>query len=223
MQILDKSHLGVIEEPYPWFEEIINTVTHGVGIVLSVIALVLLILRGLSCVPSEILTPSLVGFAIYGVSLILVYTSSTFYHAVPFSAAKQLLCVLDQCAIFLLIAGSYSAFCLSVLYGPLGISLFIVIWTLAFAGILSLIAFRNKIRWITMSLYLFMGWLVLFAAVPVFQSMNWLTVSMVIAGGVAYTVGFVFFSMKYWWAHPVWHLFVLGGSAFQYVAIYFLY
>ncbi len=224
MRILEESHLGEIDDSYPWFEEIVNTITHGIGIVLSVIALILLIHRGLYCVPEPILVPSLIGFAIYGISLILVYTSSTCYHAVPFTVAKQLLCILDQCAIFLLIAGSYSAFCLSVLYGPLGISLFVIIWTLAFAGILSLIAFRDKIRWFTMSMYLFMGWIVLFAAVPVFRSMNWLTVSMVVAGGIAYTVGFVFFSIKNcWWAHPVWHLFVLGGSAFQYVAIYFLY
>ena len=209
---------------FPLAYELLNSITHGIGVGLSVAALVLLIARAACCAPEAIRGACIFGYTLFGISLIILYSASTIYHALPQSRVKEIFCVLDHCAIYLLIAGSYSAFSLATLYGPIGWSLFFANWILAIIGMVQYVILRDKYKWVSLVLYLFMGWMVVFAIKPLLAVVGVLPLSMLLAGGLSYTIGCVFFVMhRIWWAHPVWHLFVLGGSICQFLAAYWLF
>lgn len=197
-------------------EERANTLTHAVGLVLSVAGFVALVslaaMRGnawriLSC-------------AIYASTLVCLYAISTFYHSLRSRSFERILKVCDHSAIFLLIAGTYTPFLLVNLRGAWGWSLFAVIWGLAMAGILFKLRFAGRFPAFSTSLYLLMGWLALVAIEPMLLRVPLSGLLWLLAGGVLYTVGVVFYaSKKLPYNHAIWHGFVLGGSACHYFAV----
>lgn len=182
--------------------------THAFGVLLSVVALgVMLVLAG-----DEPL--KLVSAAVFGLSLVLLYTSSTLYHFFTSPRWKARFQALDHACIYLLIAGSYTPFTLITLRGPWGWSLFAAVWTLAIAGVLiKTLGKGKKDHWISTALYLVMGWLILLAIAPLLRAMPVAGVLWLVAGGLAYSLGVFFYAWKRLpYNHAIWHLFVLGGS-----------
>jgi hemolysin III len=198
-------------------EEIANSVTHGIGAAFSVAGLVLLVvlaaLRGTAW--------HIVSCAVFGVSLVLLYLSSTLYHALTARRAKRVFRILDHASIYLLIAGTYTPFTLVTLHGAWGWSLFGVVWTLAAAGIV----FQSLAigRWPALStgVYSLMGWVAVLAFRPLLHALPWHGCLWLLAGGVAYTAGVVFYATRSKFAHAVWHFFVLAGSVCHFCAVYF--
>jgi hemolysin III len=197
-------------------EELANALTHGLGVVASVAGCAILVtlgaLRGTAW--------HVVSSAIFGATLILLYTASTLYHCAQRERVKARLRVFDHCSIYLLIAGSYTPFTLVGLRGGWGWSLFGVIWGLAVAGVVFKLFFTGRFVRLSTAIYLGMGWIVLIAVVPMVQRLSVPTLAWLVAGGVAYTVGTVFYlSRRLPFAHAVWHVFVLGGSVCHAVAV----
>jgi hemolysin III len=197
-------------------EEMFNSVTHAIGALLSVAGLVLLI--GSSIKQGTVW--HIVGSAVFGSSLILLYTVSTLYHSVSNPRVKSFFARLDHVAIFLLIAGTYTPFVLTTLRGPLGWTLFGVIWTLAFIGMIIRSIFLGRFRKLMVSLYLLMGWLIVVAIVPMTRALPFISTVFLIAGGCCYTFGVAFYvrrQLKF--SHGIWHLFVLAGSCFHFFSV----
>jgi len=162
----------------------------------------------------------IVGAVVFVVTLVTLYTASTAYHAARTERIKRRLKIFDHCAIYLLIAGSYTPFLLNDLRGPWGWSLFGVIWGLAVAGVTFKFFFTGRFPLVSTSVYLLMGWLVLVAAVPMLRSMQLTTLAWLAAGGLAYTAGTPFYhAVRMRYAHAVWHVFVLAGSACHAIAV----
>jgi hemolysin III len=200
-------------------EEIAHSVTHGVGAVLSVAGVAVLAafatLRGNAW--------HVVSCGIYGATLVLTYTASTVYHAIPASLprAKGVLQALDHSAIYLLIAGTYTPFALGPLQGPWGWTLLGIVWGLALAGILLEMVPRLRHRRWTIVLYLGMGWLALVALEPLVEAISAGGVALLAAGGLAYTAGVLFYVWRRPFHHAVWHGFVLAGSALHFFCVLF--
>jgi hemolysin III len=197
-------------------ETIANVVTHGAGAVLALIGFATLVALALS---TDATQTALISVAIYGSTLVLLYSASTLYHAVRGPRAREICRLMDHGAIFLLIAGTYTPFALISLNGPFGWALFVVIWSLAIAGILLRVWLRSRSARFFVPLYIAMGWLMIVAVgdlmVSVDQGMLWLVV-----GGLSYMSGLIFFAWRSLpYNHAVWHVFVLGGSACHFVAI----
>lgn len=206
------------ESKYWRRQEIANSVTHGLGIALSVAGLaVLVVLASLHATVWHV-----VSFSIYGTSLILLYTSSTLYHSVRSPRLKRIFRILDHSSIYLLIAGSYTPFALVNLRGAWGWSLFGIIWTLSLIGIFVKAFFTGRFKAVSTAIYLLMGWLVVVAIKPLMHAMPIGGIAWLLAGGLAYTVGAVIYMRKMIpYHHAIWHLFVLAGSICQYFAILF--
>lgn len=201
---------------YTLGEEIANSVTHGIGALLSAAALVLLIMAALET--GEPL--ALVSAIIFGISLIMEYLASTLYHAIQHPRAKAILRLIDHSSIALLIAGSYSPFLLVTLKDHGGVGLFVLIWVFALAGILIEIIWPKKPRWITVVLYLAMGWIVVLKIQAILLLLPAPGLWLLVAGGISYTVGTIFYLLKKVpYMHSVWHLFVLGGSICHVLAV----
>jgi hemolysin III len=161
-----------------------------------------------------------VASAVFGTTLVLLYTASTLYHAARSPVARARLKVLDHCAIYLLIAGSYTPFTLIGLRGGWGWSLFGVIWGLAVAGTVFKLFFTGRFPRLSTTIYVAMGWLVLVAIGPMVQRLPATTLAWLVAGGVTYTVGTLFYhNRRIPYAHAIWHLFVIGGSACHFAAV----
>jgi hemolysin III len=197
-------------------EEIANWVTHGIGLIASIAGLTLLIvfasLRGDAW--------HVVSFTVFGLALLILYTASTLYHAERRARAKTFFRKLDHAAIFLLIAGTYTPFLLTNLRGPWGWSLFGVIWGLCGAGAVFQLIFGERYRLISTLAYVFLGWLIVVALRPMLTHVPHGGLWLLLAGGLCYTVGVVFYlwhRLRY--HHAVWHTFVLGGSACHYLAV----
>jgi len=204
-------------------EEIANSVTHGIGACLSVAALVLLIIRAANNAPANQTASYVVGFTLFGVSLILLYLISTLYHALVPRKAKKIFAILDHSAIYVLIAGTYTSYCLSVLYGAVGWTLFGIIWFLAVLGTVSYAIYGARLRWFSLGLYLLMGWLALCVAGRLHAIIPAISWNMLLLGGICYTIGCIFFVLKkIRWMHSIWHLFVLAGSILHFFSVYFL-
>ena len=197
-------------------EEIANTVTHGLGILLGLAALVLTVVFA-SLYQGPYL---IVASAIYGTSLVLLYTASTLYHAARDLRWKKRFLVLDHACIYLLIAGTYTPFVLGPLRGPAGWTLFGIIWGLALLGIVRELFTARRGGLFSSLIYLAMGWAVLAFAVPLYARMTGPAFTMVVVGGVVYSLGVVFYLMKRLpYHHAIWHLFVVGGSVCQFFAV----
>jgi hemolysin III len=197
-------------------EEIANSITHGLGLVASIVAFPILLVRARSSSDPMIIT----GAAVFGFSLILLYGASTVYHALPLSDAKRYFRVVDHSAIYLLIAGTYTPFALGPLRGPWGTALLVVIWAMALTGIVSKLLVGLRLRHASTAMYLLMGWLVIVAIKPLVQNVPLTGLLWLAAGGMAYTGGVVFYSMKRVpYSHMIWHLFVAAGSACHFMAV----
>ena len=203
-------------EPPSFAEEFANSVTHGVGLALSIAGLVaLVILTALRGTPWHV-----VSCTIYGSTLVILYTASTLYHSIQSPRAKRVLRIIDHGAIYLLIAGTYTPFTLVNLRGGLGWTLFGVIWGLAALGILFKIFHVDRFPIASTLVYLSMGWLVVVAWKPVMSIIPLGGIVLIAAGGIAYTAGVIFFAAhKIPYNHAIWHLFVLAGSIFHYAAV----
>jgi len=199
-------------------EKLANTVTHGIGAVLSIAGLVaMVVLATVDGVPDGV-----TAVAIFGSTLVLVYIVSTVYHAVAHAGARRILKFLDHSTIFLLIAGTYTPVALVALPGGPDWTMLALAWSLAAIGIALRSIYGSRFAWLRISLYLVMGWLALIWAGPIFTALGWEGSSLLLAGGVAYTAGVLF----YLWErlpfnHAIWHLFVIGGSAAHVCAIMF--
>ncbi len=197
-------------------EEFANTITHGLGLVLSIIGFVVLVvlagLRGDGL--------SIVGCVIYGLSLVVLYAASTMYHSTVSPGLKKKLRMADHCGIYLLIAGSYTPFALIVFKGALGQEILIVIWTLAGLGILSKLIFRQRFPALSVISYLVMGWIGVFGVQPLYAALGLIPLLLVVAGGISYSLGVIFFGWhKLRHHHAIFHIFVLAGSIIHFVAI----
>lgn len=193
-----------------------NAWSHLVGALLALTgAIWLIVMSSLDGDPWKI-----VGVSIYGVTLLLLYTVSTIYHSVR-GRAKRILQKLDHLSIYLLIAGSYTPFCLVTLNGAWGWTLFGIVWGLAIIGMLQEIKPRSEARVLSLVIYAVMGWLVLIAVGPLLRNLGGEGFAWLLAGGIVYTAGIVFFvyDTRYRHWHGIWHLFVVGGSSLHFVAI----
>lgn len=197
-------------------EEIFNAVTHGVGAALAIAATVLLLIRSAS-----IGALAVVSCAIYGASLIILYTMSTLYHALAARTAKAVMRIFDHCTIFVLIAGTYTPFCLILLGGAWGWSIFGAIWGLTALGITLNAINLEKYKVFSMVAYIAMGWCVLLVAGKVIAALGFWGTAMLLAGGIAYTAGIGFFASKKKYFHSIWHFFVLAGSILHFFTVYF--
>lgn len=198
-------------------EEIANSISHGVGLIMALVATPFLIMHAMQHADTALV----VGASLFAATMVLLYLSSTLYHALPRGKAKRVFKIIEHSAIYLLIAGTYTPFTLGVLRGPWGWTLFGIIWGLAVIGVI-LKAFdkmRNPI--ISTSLYLLMGWLILIAVYPLYTRISVSGLLWLVAGGLAYTIGVFFFATdsRLQYGHFIWHLFVMVGTACHYVAI----
>ena len=190
-------------------EEIANSISHGLGLVLALVALPVLIASAVR-IGSTHFT---VGASIFGATMILLYLASTLYHSITHETAKSFCRLFDHSAIFLLIAGTYTPFTLGVLRGAWGWSLLAIIWCLAIAGIVIKAVPRTRHSWISMLLYIVMGWLAIVAIKPIWQLVPLPGILLVFGGGVAYTGGLAFFAApRLRYSHFIWHLCVIAGT-----------
>ncbi len=201
--------------------EVLNAVTHGVGFGLSIAGLVILLVKG-----AHLSSPiHVVSYALYGSTMILLFLFSTLFHSLIFTKAKKVFQVFDHASIFLLIAGSYTPFCLLSIQGWLGWTLFVAIWLLAISGIVykSITLHKQEtVSKISTVIYIIMGWLCLFAFKPLTQSLGLWGTILLASGGVSYTVGALFYSLKHVrFMHVVWHLFVMLGAGLMYFSVLF--
>ncbi|KAA3643600.1 MAG: hemolysin III family protein [Chloroflexi bacterium] len=203
---------------YSLGEEIANSITHAVGIVLSIGGLA--VLTAFASVFGN--AWHIVGVSIFGASLILLYTSSTLYHSIQLPRAKSVLRVLDHSAIFLLIAGTYTPFTLVNLRGVWGWTIFGVVWGLAALGIVFKVTMLKKWSFLSIILYAGMGWLVVVAIKPMLATVAAGGLLLLLLGGLAYTGGIIFYVWrKLPYHHAIWHLFVLTGSLLHFFAVLF--
>lgn len=199
--------------------EICNALTHGVGAILAIMGTILLILKGQSIVYG---TADLVGFIVYGLSLIALFTASTLYHAFFFWEYQYILQKIDHACIYLLIAGSYTPFLITAIGGTLGMVALIIIWLIAIAGIAFEIGFTGRFPKLSTFLYLGMGWISLIMIYPLYQSVELPALIWLALGGIAYSVGTIFYKQKdNPWMHVIWHLFVLAGAGCMYIGVFF--
>ncbi|MEL3905924.1 MAG: hemolysin III family protein [Treponema sp.] len=210
-----------VKKRYSTGEEIVNAVTHGIGTLLSIAALVLLIIRAVYYAPAPYTVSYIVGFTIFGSSLIILYLFSTLYHALPLGA-KTVFGIFDHCSIYILIAGTYTGYCLTVLRGGAGWTIFGIIWGLAVLGIVLYSIFGSRVRILSVVTYIPMGWLIIFAVKPLKNQLPLLSFRFLMLGGIIYTAGCIFYAMKkIKWMHGVWHLFVIAGSVMHFFSLYF--
>ena len=206
------------ERPQTSKEELANAISHGIGALGSLAAIPILVVGA----ARDGGAAEVIGAGIFGATLLFLYLASTIYHALPAGKAKQIFQVVDHCAIFLLIAGTYTPVTLGVLRGSWGWSLFGVVWGFAIFGVFHKTIFGPGCPRRSSWLYLAMGWLVVVAALPMVNSVPIPGLLWLVAGGLAYTSGVVFFlaDHRVRYAHFVWHLFVVAGSSCHFVAVY---
>ena len=210
--------MDFIERKYTLGEEIFNAVSHGTGALLSIAGCVVIIV--FSAIYGEAI--DVASSAIYGSSLIILYTMSTLYHAITHPKAKRVFRILDYSTIFLLVAGTYTPLCLSCLGGVLGWTVFGVVWAAAVLGIIFSSINLKKFRTVSTICYIVMGWGIIALIPELRDSVPKISLIFLILGGVFYTGGVVFFRMKNLkYMHSIWHLFVIAGSIWHYFSIFF--
>src|SRR5215510_1059169 len=197
-------------------EEIANSLSHGVGLALAIAATPVLIVTAIRYGTAW----NTVGVSIFGASMIALYLASTLYHALNHDGAKRFFRLLDHGAIFLLIAGTYTPFTLGILRGPMGWTMFGLVWGLALVGLTMKALFGARFIWVSVGLYLTMGWLVLIAAPQVLQRVPLAGLAWILAGGIAYTAGVIFFAAhRVRYSHFAWHLMVIAGTICHFFAV----
>jgi hemolysin III len=200
-------------------EEFANSITHGFGILFSIVAISLLItfsvLYGTSI--------HIISCSLFGGSILLLYTFSTLYHAFQEEKIKSWLRTFDHIGIYFLIAGTYTPFLLLAVGGLLGWIFFGIIWSLTLFGIIFKIFYTHRFKRASLLLYLAMGWLAVFLVKPLIENLSITTLSLILAGGICYTLGTLFYTRQQMrFAHTIWHLFVLSGTILHFIAIMFM-
>jgi hemolysin III len=197
-------------------EEIANSLSHGAGLALAIVGTPILIIAAVRYGTAW----NTVGVSVFGGSMIALYLASTLYHALTHDGAKRIFRVLDHSAIFILIAGTYTPFTLGVMRGPWGWTLFGLVWGLALLGVIKKALFGAQYIWVSVTLYLVMGWLVLIAAPQIWQRVPLTGLAWLLAGGIAYTTGIIFFAAhRIRYTHFAWHLFVIAGTVCHFFAV----
>lgn len=196
-------------------EEIANSITHGVGALLAIAGLVVLVV----CAAVRGNAWHIISCSIYGATLVVLYLSSTLYHALSFTRARRVFRIFDHSAIYLLIAGTYTPFILVSLRTALGFSMLAAVWVLGIGGIVFKAVVSEHDGIVSTTIYVLMGWLAIVAVKPLMQVLSIAGFGWLIGGGLFYTLGVIFFAMRQRYAHSIWHIFVLGGSICHYVAI----
>ncbi len=203
---------------YSLKEEIANSISHGIGCVFGIVGLVLLIVQAVS---NDASSTAIVSYSLYGGSIILLFLASTLYHAIPSQKAKQWLKIFDHCAIYILIAGTYTPFLLVGLQSTFAHVLMVIIWGLALFGVIFKLAFIDRFEVLSLVTYLGMGWLSLLVVYQLAMKLSVGGIALLAAGGVVYTLGVIFYACKRIpYNHAIWHGFVLGGSVCHFMAIY---
>ncbi len=199
-------------------EEMTNIISHAVGLVLSIVALLLMLIRA----SESGNTLHVVSAAIFGASLIALYAASTLYHSAKDPKVRSRLRINDHATIYILIAGTYTPFTLITLNGWVGWTIFGVSWGMAIAGVVLKLFFTGKYNVLSTLMYVFMGWIIIFAVKPLINSLSSEGLFWLVAGGVAYTTGAVIYSIKkIKFNHAIFHLFVLLGSFCHFISVYF--
>ncbi|MGE7915826.1 PAQR family membrane homeostasis protein TrhA [Lysinibacillus xylanilyticus] len=200
-----------------WKEELWNAITHGIGFIASIPALVVLILAAVQTGSALQITT----FCIFGASVILLFLMSTLLHSMP-EKYKHIFAILDHCSIYILIAGTYTPFLLIAIGGTLGITLLCIIWSLALLGVIFKCFFINRFEKLSLIFYIGMGWLIIFAIKPVYLYLGVNGFALLLAGGLFYTIGAIFYAWRSLpYNHTIWHLFVLAGCGSMYACVYF--
>ncbi|MDP5092179.1 MAG: hemolysin III family protein [Polaribacter sp.] len=202
---------------YPEKEETLNIFSHGFGLVLSIVAFPFIILKSQEF--EGFWKP--ISFVIYGLSMVILYAASTFYHAAKDPKKRRRLNIFDHAAIYILIAGSYSPFCLVGLDSKLGWYMFLFVWIFALVGVILKLFFTGKFDKISTAMYLLMGWQVMIFIKPLMQQLSAENFQYLVAGGIFYSVGAILYSIKMIpYNHAIFHVFVLLGSFSHFLAIY---
>ena len=202
---------------YPPIEEKTNIISHGIGFILSIVALLLLVTHAVRY--GNIL--HIVSFSIFGTSLIILYAASTVYHRTKDPVLRNRLRVFDHASIYVLIAGTYTPFTLITLNGPLGWSILGISWGMAVTGIILKLFLTGKYKLISTLMYVFMGWIIIFAIKPLINNLPVEGLLWLVAGGMSYTVGAIIYSIKrIKFNHAIFHMFVLAGSACHFVTVF---
>ncbi|UAC50147.1 hemolysin III family protein [Bacillus aquiflavi] len=197
-------------------EEIANAITHGIGIIFSIVALVLLIVTA----AQNGTAATVVAFSVYGGTMVLLYTFSTLLHSFPEGKVKDLFEIFDHSGIYLFIAGSYTPLALLIVQGARGWTLFGIVWGIALFGIIFKAFWVKKFLFLSTALYIAMGWLIVFAWEPLITNLVFNGVILLVVGGLLYTIGSIFYVWRgFRFHHAVWHLFVLAGSVTHFLAI----
>lgn len=210
----ESAHRG--ERSLSFGEELANSVSHGLGLVLAIAAVPILVVAAVRAGKA----PFVVGVSVFAASMVMLYLASTLYHSITHEGAKRVARLFDHSAIFLLIAGTYTPFTLGVLRGPWGWTLLGIVWSLAAIGLTLKVAVGTRHSWISIALYLAMGWLAVIAIKPMFMLVPLPGIVLIVAGGLAYTGGLGFFAarrMRY--SHFIWHLFVIAGTTCHFFAV----
>ncbi len=202
---------------YTLGEEIMNSITHGVGALLAIAALVLSVI--FAAINKDSI--AVISAIVYGVTLIILYTMSTLYHSIPNKTAKKVFRIIDHCSIYLLIAGTYTPYTLVILPRYPGLLMFAIVWSVAILGIVLNAVNINKFKIISFISYLFLGWVIVFAFNPLVENLDKVGLWLLIAGGLSYTIGTIFYKVgkKVRYMHSVFHLFVLAGSILHFFSI----
>jgi hemolysin III len=197
-------------------EEIANSISHGLGLVLALAALPVLVMSAMRAGDVRFL----VGVSVFGATIVLLYLASTLYHSTTHEVAKRTFRLFDHTAIFLLIAGTYTPFALGVLRGPWGWTMLAAVWTLAIVGIVLKVIARTRHSRISIVLYVLMGWMAVVAVKPMFALIPVPGILLIFAGGIAYTGGLAFFAaQQIRYNHFIWHLFVIAGTICHFFAV----
>ncbi|KAB8305325.1 hemolysin III family protein [Erwinia endophytica] len=208
----------LLAQGYSLAEEVANSISHGIGFIFGIVGLVLLLTQAFDS-KADVMT--ITSYSLYGGSMILLFLASTLYHAIPHPQAKSWLKKLDHCAIYILIAGTYTPFLLVGLKSPLAHGLMVIIWSLALLGVLFKLAFVHRFEALSVITYLLMGWLSLIVIYQLAMKLSPGGVWLLAAGGVIYSLGVIFYVAKRIpYNHAIWHGFVLGGSICHFLAIY---
>ncbi|MCH9696242.1 MAG: hemolysin III family protein [Gammaproteobacteria bacterium] len=203
---------------YSVIEERINVASHALGLLLSAVGVVLLVAKSLS----DGTAIHTVSFTIFGISLVTLYSASTAYHAARTAHVRSALRTFDHASIYLLIAGTYTPFTLVTLQGTVGWVIFGVTWSMALIGITAKLFFTGRFDHLSTAMYVFMGWIIMFAVKPLVANLSVEGLFWLVAGGISYTIGALFYSIKKMpFGHATFHIFVLLGSVCHFTSVYF--
>ena len=216
--LMDSDNSTKLIHRYTLQEEIFNSITHGIGALFSIAALVTLV--AFASINGDVI--QIISFSIYGFTLFFLFTSSTLYHSIFHEKSKQVFRVLDHISIYLVIAGSYTPIALVAMKGTWGWIIFVLIWSLAAMGIILKIFTINKSKYFSTFLYIIMGWLIVIAIKPLLNTAPPGLFIWLLLGGLTYTLGIIFYiCKKIPFNHGIWHIFVLGGTIIHFLGVLF--